>query len=121
MRNPYIQLQKTELFRKIKFTVTEDHLKLSRRMCVDWSTRVFGAPEIDPKRPYGNSNPSQDVAEILGWKFDPEDGLSNEMEEKAMSIHRQMDKVLQIGLVTGKFEAGEYVMDECHIHSWRKA
>lgn len=118
MSNPYIPLQTTDLFRKIKFTVTEDHLKLSRRMCVGWG---FCAPAIDPKRPYGNSDLTRDVAEILGWSFDPEDDLSDEMVGKAMDIHQEMDRVLQIGLVTGKFEAGEYVMDEYHMHSWRKA
>lgn len=48
------------------FTVTDDHLKLLRRASVGWSDCEFGAPEIDPKRPYGNSNVLGDIAEILG-------------------------------------------------------
>ena len=49
------------------FTVTEDHLKLIKNFCVGWQDCDFGAPEIDPKHPYGNSSVCSDIANILGW------------------------------------------------------
>jgi len=45
------------MFDKIRFELTEQHLKLIRRMTVRYNDYCeFGAPEIDPKRPYGNSS-----------------------------------------------------------------
>ena len=40
--------------KKITFEVKEEHLKLLRNMSVEWNNGEFGAPEINPKRPYGN-------------------------------------------------------------------
>jgi hypothetical protein len=37
------------------FKLTDEHLKLLRRFNVGWQDSESGAPEIDPKRPYGNS------------------------------------------------------------------
>ena len=47
------------------FTVTDEHLQLFRRAHVFWDEAEFGAPSINPKRPYGNSNVYADIAEIL--------------------------------------------------------
>lgn len=47
-----------------KFTVKPDHLKLLKKMCVGWRDCEFGAPEIDPKRPYGNSGVYGDIGQI---------------------------------------------------------
>ncbi|MCU1325011.1 MAG: hypothetical protein JWN34_381, partial [Bryobacterales bacterium] len=55
------------------FFVTSEHLKLLQRMCVGWQDCEYGAPEIDPKRPYGNSSVEYDILEILGVKPDSED------------------------------------------------
>ena len=49
-----------------RFTVTDEHLRLLRRAHVTWVDAEFGAPEIDGKRPYGNSDVYSDIAEILG-------------------------------------------------------
>jgi hypothetical protein len=48
-----------------EFTVTDEHLRLLHRAHVFWDEAEFGAPSIDPKRPYGNSNVYGDIAEIL--------------------------------------------------------
>jgi hypothetical protein len=48
-----------------EFTVTDEHLRLLRRAHVFWDEAEFGAPSIDPKRPYGNSDVRGDMAEIL--------------------------------------------------------
>lgn len=51
-----------------EFTVTEDHLKLLRHAYdIYWDPgEGYGAPAINPKKPYGNSAVPQDVANILG-------------------------------------------------------
>ena len=50
-----------------EFTVTEGHLKLLRHTCdIYWDPgEGYGAPAINPKKPYGNSAVPQDVANIL--------------------------------------------------------
>ena len=61
------------------FTVTETHLLLLQRMQVGWCGDEFGAPEINPKRPYGNSSVLTDMVEkardgtagdMFGFKLD---------------------------------------------------
>lgn len=131
---------------KTKFTVTKNHLKLLRRMCVGWNDSEFGAPEINPKRPYGNSDVEQDMLEILGlkelkegiyefeldgekWLLKGEDKYNIYLEgkdeeglcEKLRSLHEEMEVVLQIILVTQCIEVGEYEQtDEYDSNSWKR-
>ena len=97
---------------KDTFTLTADHLKLLSRMYVNWGYAETGAPEIDPKRPYGNSNVTSDVAEILGIDAPDEDEASSaevdKFAERMYAIHRQTKTALQIVLVTGQFVPGTY-------------
>lgn len=97
---------------KIQFRVTEDHLKLTKRMNVGWCGDEFGAPEIDPKRPYGNSNVLDDIADILDYDNAE---LSPEAESRLMLIHQETKTVLQIALATGAFATGLYESEE-----WRR-
>lgn len=97
------------------FTVTADHLKLMKRAYVSWDDAEFGAPEIDAKRPYGNSNVIEDIAEILGV---PEDQWSDgdgealpDAEQAFTKLHAETAIVLQIALNTGKFREGRYVRE----------
>ena len=96
-----------------RFVMTEEHIKLLRRAVVGWQDCEAGAPEIDPKRPYGNSDVEHDVATILGWERlcrNDKDGstwFSAEQEERAFEIHRQTEHALQIYLQHGA-APGEY-------------
>ena len=55
-----------ELSETREFTITEDHLKLLRRVYVAWDFgEGDGAPAINSKKPYGNSYVERDIAEIL--------------------------------------------------------
>lgn len=68
-----------------------------------------GAPEIDPKRPYGNSDVAGDVAEILGIDM-PEydtDGYDDAVSEM-LDIHYGTVQALQIILHNQTFELGVY-------------
>jgi hypothetical protein len=116
------------------FTLTENHLKLLRRMNVSYNEDCeYGAPEIDPKRPYGNSNVEQDIIEILGmkelregvfefdfngkkWLLKGEDKYNIEfvgpedekLVEQLQKLHRETETALQIVLSTGSFKPGKY-------------
>ena len=59
-----------EDFGSNEFEVTEEHIQLLRDMVVTWWNCEFGAPAIDPKRPYGNSWVYGDIAETL--KLEPD-------------------------------------------------
>ena len=87
-----------------KFTLTKTHLKLLRRFEVGWQDCEFGAPEIDPKRPYGNSDVEEDMREIL-----PELSLN---DEKCRSLHKETQNALQIVLRMGGFKVGNYEREE---------
>ncbi len=106
------------------FTITDDHLKLLRRMHVGWQDCEYGAPEIDPKRPYGNSAVEDDICEILGWPLesvvDGDPAYSDDQKRKAGKIHRQMADVLQILVLHGGVARGEYEKAESYdALSWR--
>lgn len=102
-----------------KFILTKDHIKLLQRMYVGWQDCETGAPEIDPKRPYGNSDVDEDVAEILDIKPTSGDYLSDKQRERMFELHHQTLTALQIVLCTGKFQPGTYVRkDEDDDRGW---
>lgn len=106
-----------------KFTLTEDHLKLLRRMYVGWCPDEYGAPEIDPKRPYGNSDVEWDVHEILANgsrdDFGEDADMPLELERKYYEIHKETQTALQVVLATGTFEPGEYTADS-YSYNWQR-
>ena len=53
-----------------RFTVKPIHLQLIKRFYISWNECEFGAPTIDPKRPFGNSDVKNDFEKITGEKFD---------------------------------------------------
>ena len=90
---------------KEQFKITEAHLKLLKHMYVSWDYCEFGAPAIDPKRPYGNSDCISDILDILGL---PHDKDNESLNDYARKIHKDMGIVLQIVLVTQSFKCGIY-------------
>lgn len=44
---------------------TADHLVLVAAARWDWDEHEFGAVSVDPKRPYGNGDVEDDLAELL--------------------------------------------------------
>lgn len=92
-----------------------------------WDNTEFGAPSIDPKRPYGNSHVFGDIAEILGvpeseWTAGEEMDPSVDAEWRFLRLHVETAVALQIALFTGQFRTGRYVRDgEYDTRSWRRA
>lgn len=81
-------------------------------MYVDWDNSGYdGAPAINLKRPYGNSWVAGDVAEILGWEYDYEDEMPEQMMIDALKIHRETAVALQICLRQLDFSTGVFVRD----------
>lgn len=95
-----------------RLVITDDHLKLLSKMQVGWQEGDYGAPEINPKRPYGNSYVEGDICEILGWKFDKDRGPSDDQCLRAANLHREMEDVLQVCLVHLAFRTGVYVQTD---------
>jgi hypothetical protein len=110
------------------FTMSEHHLALLRRSYIEEGDN---AAEVNQKRPYGNSDIITDVAEIISGidesdfdsdenedrvRFDKEGDLRWIMDTKGVKytrddleeLHKQTVTALQIVLVTGVFEPGEY-------------
>ncbi len=108
----------------IEFELTEEHVKLLRRMFVEWDSQCyFGAPCIDMKRPYGNKDVLNDIAEIVGEKdrLCPHCGESlNEQDAKRYEeLHKETETALQVVLATGSFEPGKYRAEE-YTRDWVK-
>lgn len=107
-----------------QFTVTDEHLKLLRRAYVGWDGCEFGAPEIDAKRPYGNSDVIADIGEILGYSEEhwrDQYGDYNEtVEANFTRLHAETAIVLQIALATGEFRTGRYTCEKYSV-AWKRA
>jgi hypothetical protein len=104
-----------------RFTLTDDHLSLLGRAYVRWEDCETGAPAIDCKRPYGNSNVAGDVARILGWTVDEDEGLTDDQHDRALALHRETLTALQIVLVARDFRPGVYVKrDRYDARSWAR-
>lgn len=54
-----------EVERRGPLEPNENHLALLRRCCWSWNDTEFGAASLDPKRPHGNSDVEEDLAELL--------------------------------------------------------
>lgn len=103
------------------FEVTEDHIKLLENVCITWSSMETGAPQVDPKRPYGNSAVVGDMIEILEREDEAttiENGhprITDEAHDEMMSLHGDMEQVVSIlfdnpasGIEPGKYERERY-------------
>lgn len=105
--------------KKLKFQVKHDHIKLLKAMCVGWQDCGFGAPEIDPKRPYGNSSVLCDIGEIVGLKDkDEEKEWTDKETDYLYNLHREMETVLQICLVNNGVNIGTYTCEE-YSNDWK--
>lgn len=96
------------------FSVRDCHLRLLRHANVKWEDN---APVIDSKRPYGNSDGLQDVARVLGVKYQ-----DNDKQDAALrAVHRGTATALQICLVCGEFRTGRYRQrDRYDYLSWER-
>ena len=106
-----------------RFSLKKDHLALIREAYFSYDESVeFGAPRIDPKRPYGNSDVYGDIGCILGIEPDgDDDDFSTEQKEHMLRIHMETATALQIIIRTGEFVPGEYIKERTCGMNWKPA
>lgn len=92
------------------FTLTAQHVLLLSHMCVRWDDCETGAPAIDPKRPYGNSDVFDDMREIL-----KDEKISDGL---LWTLHKETEVALQIVLQSQSFKPGNFVCPE--FGKWRR-
>lgn len=98
-----------------EFEVKPEHLLLLGNMYVSWNDVEFGAPEISPKRPYGNSDVIGDMMEI----FDIDPARRDEVYQELFELHQETWTALQILLRCGTLELGTYVADS-YRQNWQR-
>ena len=94
------------------FELKEEHLKLLARANWRWQDCEFGAPEIHPKRPYGNSSVIQDIAEILGEEEELcpncREPLKDVDGERLEAFHHELKTAIQLIFSRRTFIPGVY-------------
>ena len=93
------------------FRLTADHIELLRSMYVGWNNGETGAPEIDPKRPYGNSDVAADIHELLTGAHAHVEELTEEEQEKYLALHRETESALQVFLNNAWIKPGVYTKE----------
>lgn len=105
-----------------KLKVTENHIKLLKELYIGWEDCEFGAPCVDCKRPFGNSDVYGDMAEILGIKLANQEEnfeLYNRQIDSLAKGYRDLQDCLQILVRNLSIEVGEYERDD-YDTNWRK-
>ena len=108
------------------FFLREEHFKLLAQANWQWQDCEFGAPKMDPKRPYGNSDVITDIAEILGDDGEMCPHCSQPLEElddeKYRILHGELPVALQIIFNVSTLAPGEYrnVADEYATPQWKR-
>lgn len=101
-----------------KFILTDKHIKLMRAMCVDWQGgSSLGAPEINAKRPYGNSSIEADIHELLTGEKDYE--LTEKQRDEYAALHMQTGLALEILLQLGTVHPGTYISKDDYAREWK--
>ena len=91
------------------FLLKPEHIKLLQNAYIGWDGCEFGAPAIDCKRPYGNSNVVDDIAEILGWGTGE---LTKEQKDYAHKLHEETQTALQILVQKAAIPWGTYTAED---------
>ncbi len=92
-----------------------------------WDNAEFGAPAVDPKRPYGNSDVIGDIASILRYEItidaddDHEASYEAEDEEAMTKAHSDLVKVLDIACQNLAFPEPGSVWKRSVTGEWSRA
>jgi len=95
-----------------EFEVKENHLKLLKRVCIEWSfhknSSYNGHFYQNIQRPYGNSDWIGDIAEILGIEYDDGEWFTKQTEAYLIKWHIDMKIVMQILTYNQEIKVGNY-------------
>lgn len=108
-----------------EFNLTEEHLELLRHAYISWCGDEYGAPCIDPKRPFGNGDVERDICKILGWPYDTDDDTVEGAAsyKKASWLHLELACALQIVLLHlgQQISPGKYVLQNKYdTRTWKR-
>lgn len=109
-----------------RFVITHDHIKLLQNMYFSYDEGgEFGAPAVNSKRPYGNSNVYDDIGEIIEELPElvdcyGDEVYSDDQTARFLKIHKEMTTVLNIIAATCMVESGEY-QKEKYTNNWEPA
>lgn len=104
------------------FKITEEHIKLVKKLYIEYEDFCeFGAPAVNPKRPYGNSDVYGDIGEILGIEPNENGEFTDEQYDYMLKLHKELETVLQI-IVVNLHESDYIGVWECDDYSinWHK-
>lgn len=96
------------------FLLKREHLALLAEAEIDFDEHTeYGAPLIDPKRPYGNSmGIEEDIARAVGILSPTEERpLTQGEHDLCYSLHRDLAVALQVVFQSGQMTPGYYVFD----------
>ncbi len=106
-----------------EFVLTDQHVALLRAANISWYEIEWGAPAIDGKRPYGNSDINGDLARLLNVDafidHEGEERWTPEQFEEMRRLHRETETALQVILAAGQFTPGRYVTSDAYSRDWR--
>ena len=106
------------------FKVRKYHLDLIKRLNFSgWDFTGFGAPAIDCKRPFGNSNVYKDMMDIMGWDYgeDSYDYISANPDVKARLddiYSNELPQALQILTCCLGIKEGYYKKNHYTYYGW---
>ena len=106
-----------------EFELKQHHLDLLKETSISWDNCEYGAPAIDCKRPYGNSDVEDDMAEIIKFpkkgNWDKNEEMWNEeASERLSDLHKETQIALQIVLHCQTFKLGKYKLLEDGWQKW---
>ena len=105
--------------------ITQEHLKLVKMLWFSWDKCEFGSPEVDCKRPFGNSDVFNDIFKILDVKpeqFNSDYGEYEYSEKQKQYVYRlycQLKDVLEICCRNLEFKCGQFKREEIYL-DWEK-
>lgn len=98
------------------FKLKQEHIDLLANVYIRWHDAEYGAPEIDTKRPFGNSGSliESDMCEALGLDQDDDSAVA-----RATELYHDLDTALQIVLQEQTFEPGVFI-SEAYSSDWQR-
>lgn len=114
-------MQKLSRQEPVAFTLKEEHIKLIENLNfkvyaeTEYNDRYI--PEIDRKRPFGNSGATGDVLEILGRECDEESEFREEDIDEAETLLIELLLALEVVVKNQTFTPGDYEVERCGAYS----
>ncbi len=106
-----------------KFELTLEHIMLARKLNFDWSNEYYlGAPCVNVKCPYQDSDVLMSIAEIIGLVIFEDEYkekyLSEEQAKYCEKLHKEMHIAISVMLASADFKPGTYQTREYSNIDW---